>query len=98
MRETAVMTSHIWIAVYVLAPIVALVVIAICSKLWLKWKEGRAAEQAQYREAKIRAETGDRPPTVAEQLEARRNAEDVARLVNRLNHRDRAIDVDPDEL
>ena len=52
------MTSHMWIAVYVLAPIAALVVIAICSRLRMKWLEARAAEQAQYHEAKAAAESG----------------------------------------
>ena len=65
------MTSHMWIAVYVLAPIAALVVIALCLKFWMKWKERRAAEQAQYHEAKAAAEAGlFRAPTLLEAFDA----------------------------
>lgn len=49
---------HVWIAIYALSPIVALVLIWLCSKLWLKRKERLAAKQVQYHEANMRAEIG----------------------------------------
>lgn len=82
------MTPRLWIAVYALAPLVALAVIAVFMKLWRVWRKHHQTRALQ------------RVIDASERLGLYQREDDELRskLRDRLTRRDRAIDVDPDEL
>lgn len=82
------MTPRLWIAAYALAPLVALAVIAMFLQLWRMWRKHR-----QTRALQRAIEASERLGLYQCEDEELRS-----KLRVRLTQRDRAIDVDPDEL